>query len=285
MAGNPTGQPIQRAFLYHADANPVGGTINGNNIPSYASVSLPLAGGELKRRRTAPKEIMDDLVSYTSVSTHVIGRTQGDAWTTLVTATIKDLSILKVVTAKTVVAQLEVSHPQNGGEPIISVFGSQFEGLKISGVEIKPDIRYDLFSEHDGSSQKPAQKYPTKSWLEQAKFLEKVKSQRDNHEKTYAGLSSSVQQHFYKFAPAPVQNNDKYLVCSLIDELPVPQKLGVTLCGNGIYIPGYGKFFFGELIVQHKTFTVSMVRAELGSANVGPVSAASVRSNGVPSGP
>jgi len=290
MTGNPAAP--QRTFLFHADANAIGGIVNGRNIPSHASSSLPLAGGSIDKEHIVRPGKRKRVVSYTSETTHVSSRTEnhpegGGSWTTLVIARIKGLNILDLVEADEIVAQLEVSHPQDGGEPTITVSGSHFHNLRINGEKVEPVIRFDLFSEHDGSSDPdPKQQYPKKSWLKQDIFLGKIKQQRDQHQKAYAALPDTVKHHFHHFAPSNGQNNGSYFICSLIDKLPeLPKHLGVTVCGNGVYIPNYGKFFFGEFIVQEKTFVVSMVRAQLGSANVGPVSAATVRSNGVPSGP
>ncbi len=292
MAEIPADDPIQRHFLYHADANPIGGTIHrpfNGFVPSRTSVSLPLVGGFIERQHKGRK--WKDIVSYESESTHVSGAKKDDPdgpWTTQVSATVTGLNILEVITADKIVAQLSVAHPHDGGEPTVSVIGSQFENLRISGKKIEPVIRYDLFSEHDGSSeQDPKKRYPKKSWLRQEKFLEKATAQKaqakDKYAKKYNGkpLPGWVRHHFHWFDSEQGLNDRDYIVCSLIDHLPeLPEGFPGVVCGNAIHIFDFGKVFFGEVIVHHKTFTVSMIRAQLGSPVGGGISAATVRSNG-----
>ncbi|QNI32954.1 hypothetical protein H7849_02910 [Alloacidobacterium dinghuense] len=292
MPENPTDDPIQRNFLYHADANPIGGTINrpfNGFIPSQTSISLPIVGGFLERQRKGRK--WKNIVSYISESTHVSGaKKDGDEgpFTTQVTATIEGLNILEVITADKVVGQLSVAHPVDGGEPTISVIGSQFDNLRISGTKITPVIRYDLFADHDSSGESdPKKQYPKKTWPRQEKFLEKVTAQKkqakDKYSEKYEGASLPgwIRHHFHWIDSEQGLNGRDYIQCSLIDQLPeMPEGFPGVICGNAIYIPGFGKVFFGEVIVHQKTFTVSMVRAQLGSPVGGAISAATVRSNG-----
>ncbi|HYK37757.1 hypothetical protein [Alloacidobacterium sp.] len=296
MAEKTAVDPIQRTFLYHADANAIGGTINrpfNGFVPSHASISLPIVGGFLKKERKGRK--WKDIVSYESESTHVSGskKDEDGPWTTQVSATIVGLNILEIVTADKIVAQLSVAHPQDGREPIVSVIGSQFENLRISGQKFEPVIRYDLFSEHDGSTEDdPTNRYPKKSWPRQELFLKKVADQKaqakDKYVEKYKGaaLPGWIRHHFHWVDSEQGLNDRDYIQCSLIDHLPeMPEGFPGVIVGNAIYIPGFGKVYFGEVTVQHKTFTVSMVRAQLGSPVGGSISAATTRSNGVPDGP
>lgn len=297
MPENPTDDPIQRSFLYHADANPIGGTINrpfNGFVPSQTSISLPIVGGFMEKQRKG--RAWKNIVSYSNESTHVSGaKKNGDdgPWTTQVSATIEGLNILEVITADKVVAQLSVAHPADGGEPTISVIGSQFDNLRISGTKITPVIRYDLFEDHDGSGEAdPNKRYPQNTWLRQEKFLAKVTAQKkqakDKYAEKYKGASLPgwIRHHFHWFDSEQGLNGRDYIQCSLIDQLPeMPEGFPGVICGNAIYIPGFGKVFFGEVIVQQKTFAVSMVRAQLGSPVGGAISAATARSNGSPDGP
>jgi hypothetical protein len=297
MAANPTEDPIQRNFLYHADANAIGGTINrpfNGFVPSQTSISLPIVGGFLEKQRKG--RAWKNIVSYTTESTHVSGaKKDGEEdgpWTTQVSATIEKLNILEVITADKVVAQLSVAHPADGGEPTISVIGTQFDNLRISGDKVEPVLRYDLFADHDGSAEAdPKKQYPKKTWPRQEKFLEKVTAQKAQakarHEEKYKGapLPGWIRHHFHWFDSAQGLNDRDYIQCSLIDQLPeLPEGFPGVICGNAIYIPGFGKVFFAEVIVHQKTFTVSMVRAQLGSPVGGAISAATVRSNGTGDG-
>jgi len=292
MAEN-TEDPIQRTFFYHADANAIGGTINrpfNGFVPSLTSISLPLVGGFLEKQRKG--RAWKNIISYERESTHVSGskkdETEGGPFTTQVSATVEGLNILEVVTADKVVAQLSVAHPHDGGEPTISVIGSQFDNLRISGEKIEPVLRYDLFAEHDGSSEEdPKKRYPKKPWPRQEKFLEKVNGQKAKAKEKYAEryakapIPDWIRHHFHAFDSAQGLNDRDYIVCSLVDHLPeLPEHFPGVVCANGVHIPGFGKVFFGEVIIQQGTFRVSMIRAQLGSPVGGAVSAAIASSNG-----
>jgi hypothetical protein len=293
MAESTTENPIQKTFFYHADASAIGGVIHrpfNGFVPSHTSISLPLVGGFVEKQRKG--RAWKNIVSYTAESTHVSGSKQDEGengpWTTQVSATIEGLNILDVVTADRVVAQLSVAHPHAGGEPTISVIGSQFDNLRISGEKVEPLIRYDLFSEHDGSSEAdPGKRFPKKPWPRQDKFLEKVNAQKANAKQKYAKryaeapIPDWIQHHFHWFDSAQGLNDRDYIVCSLIDHLPeLPEHFTGVVCGNGVYLPGFGKIFFGEVIIQQGTFRVSMIRAQLGSPVAGAVSAGVASSNG-----
>ena len=110
MVDSSTKKSSTNGFYYHADANPIGGTIHrpfSGFIPSNASISLPLVGGFLEKQGRGRK--WKNTVTYTSESTHVSGSRKDEAnggpWTTQVSATIEGLNILEVVTADKIVAR------------------------------------------------------------------------------------------------------------------------------------------------------------------------------------
>jgi hypothetical protein len=308
-------ESVQKTFYYHADANAIGGTVNRpfhGSVPSHASISLPLVGGFLRKQRKGREWKGQNIVSYTSESTSVSGSQEDPEkdgpWTTEVSASIEGLKILEgVIEADRVVAQLSIAHPHSGEEPTISLLGSQFENLRISGVKVKPVVRYDLFSEHDGTLKDS--KYPSISWPKQPSLLKKVREQKKLAIKTYSEkyetepIPNWIHHHFHEFGlnlretakdvlgklqenPVLGLENDKdYIVCSLVDHLPGLENFPGVVCGNGIYLPGYGRFYFGEVIVQQGTYRVSMIRAQLGSPVGAAMSVGVASSNGKPGGP
>jgi hypothetical protein len=294
MAENSTQNAVKKTFFYHADANAVGGTIERpfNAIfPSRSSVSLPLAGGFIHRKGRA--QDWKEVLSYSSVTTHVSGSKKDEAnngpWTSQVNTTIEGLNILDILTADKIVAQLSVEHPHDGTTPTVSYVGSQFINLRISGVKIEPVIKYDLFSDHDGSNEKdPAARYPKKPWPKQEKFLAKVKDQYQNAKDRFANHNDGadvpdwLSGHFSWFNSDQGFDNRDYIVCSLVDSIPeLPDgMLPGTICGNSIHIQDFGKVYFGELIIDHGTHRLSMVRAQLGSPVAGALSIATASSNG-----
>jgi hypothetical protein len=69
-----------------------------------------------------------------------------------------------------------------------------------------------------------------------------------------------------------------YFVCSLVDS--IDGKIPGESCGHLVKVPDVGTFIFGELAVDHGSFRLVMIRAELGSPVTGSISAASIRNNG-----
>lgn len=291
---------LQKTFFYHADANPIGGIITrpfSGFVPSNTSVSLPLVGGFIEKQAVGCK--WNNIVSYTRESTHVSGSKKdaatGGPWTTQVSSTIEGLNILEVVTADKVVAQLSVAHPYEGGDPTISIMGSQFINLRISGIPIELILLYDLFTDHDGlygedgvtPEEDNKKHYPRQPWLKQKKFMGKVEKQLANAREAFkanggnAALPDHHRHHFQWFHSDQKPDDRDYIVCSIIDPMPpISDNFPGFIAGNGIYIPGFGTVFFGELIVSQGVFRLSMIRAELGSPVAGSISAATASSNG-----
>ena len=71
-----------------------------------------------------------------------------------------------------------------------------------------------------------------------------------------------------------------YFVCSLVDSISIDGKIPGETCGHLVKIPDVGTFIFGQLAVDHGSFRLVMVRAELGSPVTGSVTAAASRTNG-----
>ena len=294
-------------------------------VPSQTSISLPLVGGFLEKERKGRKwkDIVSYTNESTRVSGSKQDPDKDGPWTTEVSASIEGLNILGVIEADKVVAQLSVAHPHNGEQPTIALTGSKFENLRISGAAIDLDkvIRYDLFSEHDRSAEPDHRnRYPKELWPRQEKLREKIKNQKILAIQKYAAkykdepIPNWIHHHFHELEhdPGPnakkidlqrksedlakdlieedarvgLNNDGNYVICSLIDHFPdLPPNFPGIVCGNGVYLPGYGRFFFGEVIIQQGTFRVSMIRAQLGSGIGGAMSAGVASSNGQGSGP
>src|ERR1700716_2355284 len=124
----------KKFYSFRADANALGGYLQEpfeKNIPTLAPVSLPAVGGFAMARSEA--FTLDEIVSCSSAYTRVSGRQHADGSASiLVTAVVEGLSLLEVVTARRVVAQVSILVPENGPQQI-SLIGSRFEGLQLAG--------------------------------------------------------------------------------------------------------------------------------------------------------
>ena len=280
---------IERTHYYHADASAIGGFITRpftGTVPSHASSSLPLVGGVLEKEHRGRK--WKNTVSYASASTTVSGKQQTTTssglaleapgpWITEVTAAVNDLNIREVITAKRVVAQLSVVHPQDGYTPKIYLTGSQIVDLRISGIPITPIINYDLFEGFDAAPNG----YPSKPWPEQESLQKHAERQYRQAGGGTEETPAWVRHHFHWIETGKSGNTYCAPPCSIVEGFEgVPKNFPGKVFAHSIYVRDFGRIFFGELLVEAGTYSLSMIRVKLGSPVGGAISAATAQSNG-----
>jgi hypothetical protein len=262
---------MKRIHHYHADGSALGGIISLPKpafVPSQAEVSLSPAGGSTSDKTGALT--FDDIVSCSGTETHASGtETEAGSWATLVTTTVRDLNIRNVLTAEKLVAQISVEHPREGYTPKVTFVGSQFLNLRIAGVPIKVVINDKILT--------PAADYPTVPWTRNTEFLDTIRDQRRTVSE--GGPTPDWASGLFA-AKDPEEGFDErgYYLCSLVDR--IDGKIPGESCGHLVKVPDVGTFIFGEVAVDHGSFRLVMVRAELGSPVTGSVAAAAGRGNG-----
>jgi hypothetical protein len=263
---------VKRIHHYHADGSALGGVIKlpkSAFVPSQAEVSLAPAGGSTSDK-TGPLNF-DDIVSCSSTETHASGSENPEtgSWATLVTTIVSGLNIRNALTADRVVAQISVEHPRDGYTPKVTFVGSQFVNLRIAGVPVKAVINDKILT--------PAADYPPMPWTKNKEFHNTIRDQRRGVSKS--GKTPDWASHlFTNNDPLDGFDQKGYFLCSLVDS--IDGKIPGESCGHLVKIPDVGTFIFGELAVDHGSFRLVMVRAELGSPVTGSVSAAASRTNG-----
>jgi hypothetical protein len=263
---------VKRIHHYHADGSALGGFIEQpahKVIPSQAETSLPSAGGT-----TATKKDhfdFDGIVSCSSSETHTSGSVskKSGGWSTLVISAVEKLNILNAVTADRVVGQISIEHPQDGYTPKVTFVGSQFVNLRIGGVLVEPVLNYKLLT--------PGEDYPTTSWLKNKEFLDVIKQQATDRTKDTA-KPSWASEIFTDEDPTKGIDDKGYVLCSLVDK--IDGKFPGEACGHVVDIPEVGKFYFGEVVVDHGSFRLTMIRAELGCPVKGSLSMSVASNNG-----
>ena len=226
-------------------------------IEVQAAASLPKIGGHGNSRVNKFK--FEEFVSFESAYTHVSGsQNKADSsYTTLVTATIEGLNVLDVVTADRIVSRLSAEHPAEHHEPQIVMLGSKFENLRIAGCPVEAELNHDLFMKLD----------------------------------TFAAIRKELESNadFRKMAEDPYQTGQArkisethgVVLCSLIKNMKTSCP-GVTRHGHAFVIPQFGKVFLGEVLAQHGTRTLTMLRLELGSPITATATASETAVNGHP---
>jgi hypothetical protein len=147
--------------------------------------------------------------------------------------------------------------------------GSKFVNLRIGGVPVEAVINDKILT--------PAADYPPVPWTKNKGFHDTIRDQRRGVSKS--GPTPDWASHLFTDND-PLDGFDQkgYFVCSLVDR--IDGKIAGESCGHLVKIPDVGTIIFGQLAVDHGSFRLVMVRAELGSPVTGSVTAAATRSNG-----
>jgi hypothetical protein len=252
-----------RFYSFRVDANALGGFLEEPErkiIPSVAPVSLPPVGGIATARSEAFN--FDEIVSCARAYTRVSGTEHhaDGSISMLTTAVVEDLNLLEVVAAKRIVTQVSISIPKGSREFQISLAGSRFEGLRLAGRPCEPIFNAELSSPPTG----PDRNALPLSWQDiqkagrpQAKKLvEGFKARGDKDADQWAQM-----RHGWMTAD-PLPGGGDNLLCSLVDGFDAQD--AIASCGHIVEIPGFGRFFFGELRVSRDSVQLVAIRAELG---------------------
>jgi hypothetical protein len=261
----------QRIYALRADANALGGYLDKplvKVIPTLAPVSLPAVGGFATARSEA--FTLDEIVSCSNAYTRVSGREQTTHGTgsILVTAVVEDLNILEVVRAERVVAQVTIELSADGRRLGFSLAGSGFEGLRVAGHECRPTLNARLQqSGGDCCSGDGLLRWEDVVQAGRAQGETLLSGFRSHSEDAHQWASS---RHRWMTAD-PQSENGRHAQASLVDGLDVA--CAGRSCGHIVDIPHFGRIFFGELFMSRDSVQLVGIRAELGCATGGRITA------------
>ena len=284
-----------RVHFYHADASAVGGRIERpfeQIVPVQAPLSLPTVGGHAASR--SEKFRYQGLISFEVAESQVSGsfNEQNGTWTTQVSSAIENLNVLNVVTADRVVAQISTEHPATKYVPRVSFSGTQFVNLRIGGRLVDPILNLD-FCDQEGE-------YPGQPCIQNSEFLRRVDEQYSAMRPQQENTAKSSQQLKQEAAPDSAWLQELYPVPRSEEEKQTLSKQakerGMVLCslvqkihhggcpwdpfGHVFAIPDFGKIFLGELLLDHDSFHLIMIRLQLGCPVKGTLSLGDTRTNG-----
>jgi hypothetical protein len=267
-----------KIHYFHAEAHPLGGFIEQpfqKHIPSQASGSLPAVGGHVTTRSDAFN--FEEIVSCRSAYSRISGSHDEDgSWWTLATSVVEGLNILEVVTAERIVAQISVQHPADGGSPQISFAGSHFEQLKIAGSNASPAMNsgFQAPGRGAGGARKPIDwaLFQETASQQAAKLVKGIEVDDDRD------AFRSLTERYGWLASKRKPGAHECVLCSLVDgvDRAIP---GKSFC-HVVHIPHFGKIVLGEIVAFPASVQLSMIRAELGCATHGAMTAASAKANG-----
>ena len=264
----------KRIHHHHADASALGGSLEHpfkGNVAVQAPMSLPSTGGYASAR--ADKFQLEGIVSFHSALTQVAG-TQDEktgGWATLSSARVEGLNILNVVTADHVVTQISTEHPAEGYVPRVNFHGTQFHNLRVNGHLVEIDLDLDICAHEKGLD------YPAEPSTHRKSFLAKV-DEHFHQMKKSKEIPEWLKER-YKWDNARAQHEGTGSVqCSLVKGFRGDVPAGCY--GHVIDLPGFGRIFLAELLVDHNSYRLSMLRLELGCPVHGALSLANTNNNG-----
>jgi hypothetical protein len=271
---------VKKVFYFHADANSLGGYLEGpfRVVPSQASVSLPSVGGYASVRAQDFK--FEEIISCRSTYTHVAGRqiTTNGPWTARVTAVVEGLDVLGVLTAERAVARLFVEHPADGGPPKISFAGSHFDKLRFLGKDVALNLNPTLLPPHHraGDVYNEDESFtPEIEW----QALSDVAQRQSVALRDTSDMPTWAVDRYGWLAGKQQLDGDGPVICSLVDGIqPIA---GAQSYGHFLEVTDIGRFFFAEAMVLPQSIQLTLIRSELGCKTQGMASIATARSNGV----
>jgi hypothetical protein len=254
-----------RTYHYNAHGSALSGHIQrpfDEIIEVQAGMSLPTSGGYGATRVNGFR--FKEVISFQSASTQVSGskKKEDNSHTTLVSTTVEGLNILDVVTADRVIARLASHHPPGQDEASITLLGSHFENLRIAGCPVTVELDHDLFLRMDTL----------------AAIRKEFESNTDFRRMAEDPIHTGQPQK----APDPCG----VLYCSLVKDIKTTCP-GVKRRGHLLEVPQFGKIFLAEVVAEHGTRSLTMLRLELGSPTGGPITVCDIQGNGqpIPPGP
>jgi hypothetical protein len=268
---------MKRVHYYHADASALGGSLTrpiNTIIPLQAPLSLSPAGGHATASASGDNFPLRGIISFERVYTQVSGSLSpkpNGGWTTVVTAVIEKLNVLNVVTADRVVAQASTNHPLSGYNPTVTFLGTEFDGLKIGGSPVAVDLDLSICDQAAPGS------YPSVPCINDAGFLRRVAEQYSCINSVQSGAVPEWISQRYAWNPDQVAAKGSVL-CSVVRG--VTGQFGGTPFGNVLDVPNFGRIFLGELLVDCKSYQLTMIRLELGCLADGDAALANMKING-----
>jgi len=317
MAENPT------SHYFHAEAHALNGRLRlpfAQEIKKQAFVKLEGQLADLPEDVRAQRNYfsqhaknfrLEGIISYASAHTQVAGHASDKregASVTLATSVVEDLSVLNVVTADRVVAQIATTHIPGEPSPHVTFLGTHFENLRIARHRAEPYLKLDFA----GARAEGKDALPTSKGTElmnaieaQYKRLKAALTGEDLKKMRLQDADALLANKYHGFdlnyaeiqsqAAEARKKDSKWdgITCSLVEhveikDISVKGANGQSIqippparsFGHVIHIPDFGNISLAELTVNHNSYQLTMIRLEMGCLAGGSASIGTCNVNG-----
>jgi hypothetical protein len=217
------------------------------------------------------------------------------SFSTLATAVIEGLNVNNTFFADRIVVQIATDHaadllpdPKGGPDkvgyfPRVSLVGTNYTGLRLGTSQLEAELNLSVFRSGD------PEKYPDHSWLQDdglRRFAEKqsedlVRAASDHPAKDQPFLSRLLRRHSHGGPNSDGVVRDRgNVIVSVVENIKVTGTFDGIKVGNMIEVQEFGRIYLGELIVDHDSFDLTMVRLDLGCATQGKTAGPHGSANG-----
>jgi len=263
----------KRTHYFHAYADAFGGRLYQpfeQVLTSVAPTSLPVVGGYGSARQEDFR--VGELISIDKAYTQVAGSTTASgSFLTLVTSVLEGVNIDNIFFADRIALQMSTDHPASGYFPKVSFVGTHFRGVRVGSCELEPELNLGICDQGD------PRKYPSASCLFDEGLRAYAREQSHKLAASLDGLRDTAGffERFHELHSNGGPNtNEKIaergnIACSVVVGISAKGRFPGTIVGNVIEIPAFGRIHLGELLVEHGSFDLTMIRLEMGCPTTG----------------
>jgi hypothetical protein len=244
------------------------GELTGLNhvVPTLGAAVLPVTGGLSHSRAQDYDYKVDEpwsrsLLKVKHVQSKAHGAETRDGYQTEVTSEIDEIGVVEKLHIERVVLHMS-STKSADGPPEIRTSGNKIDGMRLGKVYVHVDLDDDTLCSC-GTKQQLADFYAAQSGDYRQKNSWRFHTQPD---------------------AAAIQEHSGYYKCTLARDIrlsgPADEVARISVEGNRIYWPGFGRIFVAEVLVGARERRMTMVRLAMGSDAGGSGSIGDAGTNG-----
>jgi hypothetical protein len=238
-----------------------------HRIPALGASVLPVTGGLSTAHAENYSYIVDHprhitLLSARRVDSSAEGREFGDRFETEVGAEVESIRVVEKLHVDFIKYHMLSTLTKGAPEPMVSTRGNEIEGMRLGRVKVKVVLDEEPLHASGSKAQLAA------FYKNQTADYRQHQAWRFNTPPDTEILASPHGVHTYS------------LVREITLEGPEVEKHSMSVEGYSIRWVGFGRIFFGEVVLRGNSRQVTLVRLAMGSSAGGPGSMGCGQTNG-----